>query len=244
VNTIWDIWRKIVPNPLFEIFGKWDPLFGKRGEGKYTIIARQCPFEPADWGKLTKFPIDPLVITDYSVGYDDSEVSTYFYATASSLGITNNMALIVDNFKNTHEIDRDKWKKYGYRPLSVELSFLKRDEMDANTINSNLGAISRTLARWYGKNDDFLSGNISMMSWDKTGVSDYYSVGNRIQFLGGEFYLPEVQRKWTYGGPLTVGVKITRGYQYDGNGNYKSPIKNVGKRLKEMEESTYIKAGS
>jgi hypothetical protein len=237
VNTIWDMWRKIVPNPLFELFGKWDPTVGERGIGKYTIIARQCPFEPNDWKKLIKFPVDPIVVTDYSVGYDDSEVSTYFYATASSLGITNNMALIVDNYKNVYEIDKDKWKKYGYRPLNVELSFLKRDETDSSSIDGSLSKISKMLSRWYAKNDEFLSGSISMESWDKVGVSDYYSVGNRVEFLGGEFYLTDVQRKWAYGGPLTVEVKMTRGYQYEGNGKYQSPIKNVGKRFKEIEEN-------
>jgi hypothetical protein len=140
VNTIWDMWRKIVPSTLFELFGKWDPLVGEIGIGKYVIYARQCPF-------------DPIIITDYSVGYDESQVSTYFYATAASLGITNNMALIVDNYKNAHELDAGKWRKYGYRPLSAELSFLKRDESDPGGINGSLGRISKMLSCWYGKND-------------------------------------------------------------------------------------------
>jgi hypothetical protein len=55
--------------------------------------------------------------------------------------------------------------------------------------------------------------------------------------LGGEFYITNVQRKWTYGGPLTVEIKMTRGYQYGGDGSYKGPITNVGKRFKEIEES-------
>lgn len=245
VNTIWDMWRKIVPSPLFELFGKWDPLVGEKGIGKYVIIARQCPFEPNDWKNLVKFPVDPIAVTDYSVGYDDSEVSTYFYATTSSLGITSNMALVVDNYRNAHEVDRDKWKKYGYRPLNVELSFLKRGEGDSGDINGRLGKISGMLSRWYSRNDEFLSGAVSMLSWDKEGVSDYYSVGNRIEFLGGEFYLTDVQRKWSYGGQLAVEAKLTRGYRYDGDGKYKGPIENVGKRLREMESgATYINSRS
>lgn len=237
VNTLWDMWRKIVPSPLFELFGKWDPTVGVRGIGMYVIIARQCPFEPNDWAnerKILRFPVDPVTVTDYSVGYDDSEVATYFYATAESFGITGKMAIVVNGYRNAHALDSDKWKKYGYRPLNVALSFLKRDGSDPE-IDGDLEKTAQKLSRWYGKNDEFLSGAISMVSRDEVGVTDYFSVGNRVEFLGGSFYLTDVQRKWVYGGPLTVEVKMTRGYRYGNDGSYQGPITNVGKRFKEME---------
>jgi hypothetical protein len=233
VNTIWDMWRKIVPSPLFELFGTWDAAAGE-GAGRYTIIARQCPFEPEDWAKLPAFPVDPVTVTDYSVGYDDSEVATYCYATAESFGITGKMALVVNGYRDAHALDGDKWKKYRYRPLNVALSFLKRDGSDPR-IDGDMEKTAQKLLRWYGKNDEFLSGAISMVSPVKVGVSGYYSVGNRVEFLGGSFYLTGAQRKWVYGGPLTVELKMTRGYRYDNNGACQGPITNVGKRLKEME---------
>jgi hypothetical protein len=129
VNTLWDIVRKIVPDPMYELFGQWDTK-----DQKYVITARQNPFNKDDWRKLPSCKINPVTLKAYNVGYDDSEVSTVYYGIAPSFGYTNNMAIIVDDLKRNHVVDEERWKKYGYRPMFVELSFLKRDEIDPNDI--------------------------------------------------------------------------------------------------------------
>jgi hypothetical protein len=58
-----------------------------------------------------------------------------------------------------------------------------------------------------------------------------------LDFLGGEFYIDEIQRRWTYGGSPVSELKVIRGYVYKQNGMYSGPIKNIGKKLKEFEET-------
>jgi hypothetical protein len=73
VNTLWDIVRKIVPDPMYELFGCWDSDLKK-----YVITARQCPFTGTDWKKLPSYKINPVTLKDYNVGFDDSEIFTVY----------------------------------------------------------------------------------------------------------------------------------------------------------------------
>jgi len=238
VNNIWDMWRKIVPSPLCELFGRWD--FDKQ---KYCIIARPAPFEAEDWAALDSFKIHPIALTDYDVGFDDSEVSTYFYATAPNLSITDNMSLVVDKYKENGAIDEEKWLKYGYRPLGTTIRFLKRDPDKPNSIPKALNDVAAMTKNWYCKNDEFLSGSINLISIDDDSVMKYPVVGARAQFLGGEFYIEQIDRKWTYGDSPKTTLKVTRGYMYGSSGALLGPIKNLGKRLKEFEATTYRENG-
>jgi hypothetical protein len=228
VNTLWDIVRKIVPDPLYELFGRWDA-----DEQKYVITIRQSPFKSSDWSKLPCCTINPITLNEYTIGYDDSETYTVFYGIAPSFGYTNNMAMTVDELKRNHVVDEEKWKKYGYRPMFVELSFLKRDEIEPNDIENSLKKIGELLHSWYSNNDRFLSGVISVISYEDEKTT-YPVVGGRLEFLGGAFYIDEINRKWTYGTSPTSEIKVSRGGIYTESGDYAGPIKMVGRRMNEM----------
>jgi hypothetical protein len=47
VNTLWDIVRKTVPDPMYELFGQRDV-----DDQKCIITARQDPFKGSDWRKM------------------------------------------------------------------------------------------------------------------------------------------------------------------------------------------------
>jgi hypothetical protein len=229
VNTLWDIAKKIVPEPMYELFGCWDTE-----KEKYVITARQCPFRPDDWKNLPSYKIKPTILKEYNIGDDDSEASTVFYATAPSFGYTNNMIMVVDNLHKNIKVDEEKWKKYGYRPLSVELSFLKRDEIQPNDVENSLVEIGKMLESWYKDNDRFLSGIFSVISHEDDSMR-YPAIGGRLEVLG-EFYIDEIKRKWNYGSSPTSEIKVIRGGQYSNDGKYMGPIPNLGKRLQELEE--------
>jgi hypothetical protein len=231
VNTLWDIVRKIVPEPMYELFGHWDS-----DKGKYIIIARQSPFRPDDWKKLPKYKMNPIILKDCNVGYDDSDVFTVYYATAPSFGYTNNMVMVVDNLSKNLKVDDERWKKYGYRPLSVELSFLKRDEIQPNDVESSLVEIGKLLESWYKNNDRFLSGVVSVVSHEDSDMK-YPSVGGRLEVIGGEFYIDEINRKWSFPNSPTSEIKVIRGGYYKQSGDYGGPIPELGRRLQELTEA-------
>jgi hypothetical protein len=227
-NTLWDIIRKIVPDPMYELFGHWDSE-----QQKYVITARQCPFREKDWKKLPVYTINPITLKDYNLEYDDTEISTVFYAIAPSLGYTNNMVLVVDELNRNLIVDDKKWKKYGYRPLFVELSFLKRDDVHENDIEKSLNTIGKLLRDWYGHNDELVTGALSVISYEDKDYT-YPVIGGRLAFLGGEFYIDEIQRRWSYGTSPTSELKVTRGGIYQ-EGAYSGRIQGLGRRLNELE---------
>jgi LysM repeat protein len=229
VNTLWDIVRKIVPDPFYELFGRWDTE-----KGKYIIFVRQCPYRSQDWKALPSYKVKPIILKEQNVGYDDSDVSTVYYATAPSFGYTNNMVMVVDNLHKNIKVDEDRWKKYGYRPLSVELSFLKRDGIKPNNVEKSLAEIGELLESWYKDNDRFLSEIISVISHEDDSMR-YPAVGGRLEFIG-QFYIDEIKRKWTYGNSPMSEIKVIRGGQYFNSGKYAGPIPNLGIRLQEFEE--------
>jgi hypothetical protein len=212
---------------------------------KYVITARQNPFRGSDWSELQSYKINPVTLKEYTVGYDDSEVSTVFYGIAPSFGYTNNMAMTVDDIKNSLVVDDIRWKKYGYRPLFVEISFLKRDELEPNSVLESLKKIGVLLKEWYADNDRFLSGVISIISYEDENIK-YPVIGCRLTFLGGEFYIDEIeiQRKWAYGVSPTSEIKVIRGGIYNKeNGNYAGPIKMLGRRMNELDRTVSTENG-
>jgi hypothetical protein len=229
-NTLWGILRKIVPEPMYELFGQWDS-----DEQKFIITARQCPFTAKDWKALPSHKINTITLKEYNVGYDDSEVATVFYGIAPSFGYTNNMVMTVDEIKNDLKVDEEKWKKYGYRPMFEELSFLKRDGIEPNEIKKALKKIGSLLYDWYKDNDRFLSGMISLISYE-SGEIKYPAAGARLEFLGGEFYIDEIKRKWSFGTSPMSEIKISRGGIYSESGGFAGPIKGLGRRINKFAE--------
>jgi hypothetical protein len=237
-NTLWDIIRKIVPDPLCELFGYWNT-----DRQKYIIVARQCPFTGEDWNALEPvYKINPVTLKEYHVGYDDSDASTVFYGIAPSFGYTNNVSLTVDEIRESTTVDEEKWKKYGYRPLFAELSFLKRDDVDKNDVKKALSKIGELLHSWYSNNDQFLNGVISVISYedDKT---KYPVIGRRLEFLGGEFYIDEIKRKWAYGASPASEIRVSRGGIYRQNGEYSGPIPKLGRIMNEFEHTVRVENG-
>jgi hypothetical protein len=214
---------------MFELFGRWDTA-----REKYVVFARQCPFRPEDWAALPSYKIKPSILKEYNIGYDDSDVHTAYYGTAPSFGYTNNMAMVVDMLHKDIKIDEDRWKKYGYRPLSVELSFLKRDDIKPEDIEKSLVDIGDLLKGWFENNDKFLSGVVSVISYEDDDMA-YPAIGGRLSIIEGEFYIDEIRRRWNYGASPTSEISVLRGGRYSASGEYDGPITGLGRRLLENE---------
>lgn len=232
-NDIWGIWRSVIPPPIYELWGRWEPNANQKMV-KYKVFARQAPFDAEDWAALPSVLIHPLVLTDYDVGFSNSEVKTFFYGEMPGSELSREETLVIDNYKDTRVIDSEKWKKYGYRAMEIYFRYFKRGAEENKTAKV-LEKAAKTMYSWYRKNDEFLSGTISLISIDDSSIMRYPKVGEKAQFLGGEFYIEEIERSWSYGDSPRSRLTVTRGYMYKADGSGAGPIENLGKRLLEFE---------
>ncbi len=57
-----------------------------------------------------------------------------------------------------------------------------------------------------------------------------------VDLLGGQFYVEGVSHSWSFGGAHIVTLNISRGYEYDNQGNMVGVIQNIGKRYNELSK--------
>lgn len=228
VNDIWTILKTVIPAPLYELFGRWNS-----DTQKFELVARLAPFDAEDWNNLECVQMNPDILTSYSVGRDNAEVRTFFFA-SSPWSVSREEALTVDYYKHSRKINEEKWPMYGYRPLEMMFRFIKRDPDTQQNIESVLEKAASTMYNWYGKNDELMSGQCEIISADDQTIMKYPSIGSKLSFLGGEWYIERTSHTWTYGKSPKTTLWITRGYVYD-HGAMVGMIPSIGKRLKELE---------
>jgi hypothetical protein len=229
-NDIWSIWKTILPPPLYELFGRWD-----YESNKYQIIARQAPFDASDWSDLPITEMNDLVLADYSVGRDDSEVKTFFYAVLYGGSLDRNQVLTLEKYSKTRKINEDKWPMYGYRPMELSFRYYNRDpDAGQKSEEDILHKVSEMLYNWYSKNDELLNGQISIITIYDDKIMQCPRIGERLSFLGGEWYIERAEHTWSMGKFPKTLLSVTRGYVYD-NGNLSGPITGLGKKVQQAE---------
>lgn len=231
-NSIWDIISQFVTPPINELFGMWNP-----GRDKYEIIFRQAPFENYDWKKLKSNLIPPEIITKYDLGSSDSEVFTFYMGLLPGSGISRNKAMVYDSGAGRiPQIDKEKWKKYGYKPLIVDFRYFDRSKESTFGAANLMSELSIMMKKWFGHNDEFLSGTINIMT---IGEGLYPNardprIGEKAQFLEGEFYIEGTSHSWSMGGAMNTTLKVTRGYGYNMNGSPNKFIDAIGQKIRSI----------
>ena len=236
-NNVWQILSNLLFPPVNELFGRWNSR-----NDKYEIVFRQTPYEPQDWGTLLWTEIPSIMIVDHDVGRSNAEIFTFYLGELTGTGISRNLAIVSgESTGKNYVVDKDKWAKYGFRPMYIEFRYFDRstDSAGAAVI---MRQMSEMLKRWFEHNDEFYSGSLTIMTADD---KDYMKrnprIGEKIKFLEGEFYLESSEHAWEYGGPMTTKLSITRGYKYDGSGNMEAPLDQISRKLEAMiqQESTF-----
>lgn len=236
-NNIWDIWDNLAYPPINELFGIWHV-----NSEKYRIIFRQSPFEPEDWRNLPLTIIPTVALTTYDLGTSTSEVFTFYQAGLPGYNMNDNEAKLLGNYA----IDKEKWVKYGYRPMYVQFKYFDKGELKNETditIKKIMGYVCETLKRWYEHNTEFLSGTAKFMTFDdsrpwpgKNFVVRNPRIGERIGVFDVQFYVENVAHSWTYGGPMETTVQMTRGYRYDSEGKMIGKVDKIGTKLISMKD--------
>jgi hypothetical protein len=234
-NSIWDIWVGLVVPPINELFGRWSP-----DENKYKLVFRRSPFDASDWKALKKNIIPSIIVSECDVGNSVNEVFTYYLGSLPGSGISKqkSMVLFQEGYGHAGIIDKEKWKMYGYRPLIVEYKYFNKSQIENfESAVQLMNKLSTELKNWYTNNDRFLSGSVELMTVNKDewqGKLENPRIGERIGFLGGEFYVEEAEHSWNFIGPMKTRLRITRGYRYSGMGEMQGEIEDLGMKVKEI----------
>lgn len=197
----------IIPAPYYEKFAYVDT------DGKMKIKIRKCQFSD----KWTSLPITELQaneVKNFDLCESDDEVYTAFYAYLNGYPIDEQKTLILSTMNNkidpTLIISSKKYQVYGYRPLIVHfLGYSPKDgEQDSDT---SLQDVTEEIKEWFENLPDMYSGNINLaMTYEKSSIQP----GERVAYLGGEFYVEGVSHSWNYIGGGEINLSVSRGGVY------------------------------
>ena len=236
-NVIADVWRNILPKPVYEFFSRCS-------DGEPKIVARQVPFNPEDWSKLDIYEISPISLTAYDFDRSDDEIYTAFASYIMGSAMSREFYMAVNQTGNDSIVayDAEKQKLYGFKPLEITFSGYDRqgniDDEKKPDLTEALKELNKMAAYWYSRLDDMYSGSITICT-DFNNPETNPRAGCRAKFLGGEFYITKTEHTWTYGGTPTIKASLSRGMVYDGGGEMRSGedgiLKTIGKQFRELE---------
>jgi hypothetical protein len=241
-NMIADVWRNILPKPVYELFSRCDG-------GEPKIIARQVPYGDPDngnhdWKELPIYLISPISLTAYDLDQSDEEVYTAFasYIIGSAMDRMFYMGASQGGKDSNIQRDVDKQKIYGFKPLEITFNGYDRQgntrSEKTDALTGAVQELNKIAAYWFSRLDDMYTGSVTICT-DFNAPETNPRAGCRAKFLGGEFYINKTDHTWNYGGTPTIKLTLSRGMMYDENGKIRDAedgiIKNIGRRFRELE---------
>ena len=244
-NTImfWDIVSGIIPFPVYEKFAFIDE------KGKTKIKIREVPFDCSgdglgfsSWDKLEKnmTELDPAIVKGIDFDVSDDEVYTAFFSYVIGTPIEQDKALRLaaqtGGYGNQAlEIYKKKAGIYGYSPLTVSFNGYGVPEKDSTEEqekrSDSYKVLNKRLMNWYGHLEEMLKGTITIatiVNKEESKDEKTPMCGEIVSFLGGEFYVNEVEHTWNFGGNPETKLTVSRG------GNYEkkkfAPLEGITKR--------------
>lgn len=222
--------RNLLPDIVYEMFAVI--------EGNKTVIkVRRTPFNQERWGALNEpYRIYGDVLTDYSLNKSIDEVYTVFYSYVEGSELSPDFyAKINSNIKGNSMAKKNLSKLgiYGYKPLITSFIGFNRESEGSSYIKKMEG-LNEDLLVMFGHQDELFSATIGIIKTD----SNIPTIGQRLKFLDGEFYVVGESHQWSYGQSIKVTYNCIRGGKYDADGNYTGPITNIGRKLSEWEVLT------
>jgi hypothetical protein len=244
-NYIAEVWRHILPKPVYEIFSYCD-------DGAPKIMARQVPFGGpkgkggGDWINLNSYLIRPVSLISYDLNQSDEEIYTTFMSYV--VGSARDRSFYMGVHQSGDDVivvhDLEKQKIYGFKPLEISFTAYDRqgitENKDAGSLKAALKELNELAAYWYSRLDEMYSGTITVCT-DFNNPKTNPRAGHRAKFMGGEFYINRADHAWNFGGTPTIRLSVSRGMIYDGGGEMVSgeagTVRNVGRRFRELEEN-------
>jgi len=232
--TIIGFIKDLLPSNVYETFGTII-------DGKPKIMVRQVPFGEYAWNNLdSKFEITSDILINYTVTKSIEEVYTAFMAYLQNSPFSSDFNLKTaaassSNGSPTNYVNDNKRKKYGFKLLQTNFVGYTNTEEDLIKIFSNL---NKDLSNYYSRLDEMLDATITVVNDTSKKASEKARIGDKVKFLGGEFYITGEEHTWNYGQSGRITYHCERGGIYTpGNtweGGFFKPLKNVSKALREV----------
>jgi len=230
--SIWTELQKLVEAPFNEFFFDEGPrrvtIKDKQvelPEGTH-LIGRPTPINGTVrdgvttnyFDKLDLYGIPLTHLIRYDLNKTMEESTSVYLPTPAHL----NLNIWTLRAMGAYVIDEDRFKKYLYRPMNVELFYStginidgkKKHEKDTKMQKACI-EIGNTLKAWYESNDEFLSGALTFMVPSDPNSDPRIGEQTAIENLEGFFYIEGISHEWTYGGPIRGTATVTRGYGAD-----------------------------
>ena len=235
-NTImfWDIVSDIIPSPVYERFAFID----ENGVSKIKI--REVPFDcsgdglGSSWDNLNRTELDPVIVKGFDFEISDDEVYTAFFSYVIGSPIEQDKALRLAAQTGGYgsqalEIYKKKAGIYGYSPLTVSFNGYGVPEKDfkeeQEKRSKSYETLNQRLLNWYGHLDEMYKGTVTLATVLKEKMP---MCGEVVSFLGGEFYVNDVEHTWNYGGNPETKLTVSRGGDY--SSKKFGQLKNITKR--------------
>jgi hypothetical protein len=174
-------------------------------------------------------------------------VYTVFNCWLEGSAMSHNFYTVVGQYDGSDAslvVDEEKLKRYGYRPLEITFRGYDRSK-NAGGGDSGLPGkfkeINERARRRYSRLDDMMSGAITIVT-NFAEPDRNPRIGEKIAFLGGEFYVKGAAHSWSYGGNPAIELSVLRGAVYkngemaEGEGGI---IKRSGGEMRELENDGY-----
>lgn len=203
--------RNILPDNVYEFFSTMI-------NGKPKLICREKPFDLSignTWKNLPLIKIDPLYLTDYTLTRSIDEVYNVFlpYIEGFSQSADFYAKIAAINGYSGVSALQDKVQKYGFKLLQTNfVGFninLADDASTSSTLTENMASLCERMKDWYGHNDEFYNAEINCVYGGRIAKS-----GEKLSFLGGEFYVTDSEITWKYGSSPVVRYSCERGAKY------------------------------
>ena len=231
INLI-DYIRKLLPQPLYEIFGFID------NKEQPKICVRLAPFSNVE----SKYTVNPTQVTDYTLTRSCEEVYTAFmpYIEGSTMDSSfyMNVAKAVGLKEDGYDYavsNPDKVQKFGYQLLTC--SFVGYQPPADSGINDGISTtelrqLANNLSEWYGNLEEMYNGDLTIVNMVNEKLRPA-KIGEWLSFAGSQFYIVAEKHTWTYGDNPMINYQLSRGGKYLGS-KFKR-IDSLSKVYKELE---------
>ena len=235
INNVLQIWQCILAPPIYEIFSRVN------SQGDAKVVVRETPFDSNVWANLPIKKIRASELMDYTLHLSNDEIYTVYLAYLEGSQLSADQYIVIETAdankqgKSIFAVDEEKFKIYGLKMCQVNFRGYKKLDKD-DSIIATMSRYSKRLKSWFSRLDEMYMGSITLVN-NLTDSKNKVKAGDRISFLGGEFYVRDCEHSWSYGNVPTISLQVIRGGQYSKSGIFLKPLEDMGKSRIELDVS-------